>query len=309
MSLISLLSNNFISSQLIYNIATGLIAFWCVTYLIPTIKRLFTLPPGPWDLPFVGYLPFLQKNNEYKVLDRLAKKYGPVYSLGLGKDTVIVVNDCDHAKEVLKNDDLLYRPESFAKNNYVVSIIEMSGSPWRVHRQNTVHLLRDLGLGKSSFDDKIIEEIQQFLPKLEKGPVENVSNTFLSTITNNISFLLLGHGFEDDDPVKQTLVDGFMIGSKIGSQFSFFSSGLPPKINRLLMKPTDLKIEPANYEVIKAIPKYMQNEIDQHKKKQTKEFDDYIDGYFEEQKKRKNSDLDNSVPFDEATLLANLVDF
>ncbi|XP_015790034.1 cytochrome P450 2J6-like [Tetranychus urticae] len=311
MFLISLLSNNFISSKLIYNISTGLIAFWCVTYLIPTIKRLLTLPPGPWGLPIVGYLPFLEKNNEYKVLDRLAKKYGPVYSLNLGKDTAVIVNDWNHAKEVFKNDELLARPGRFAKNKFGVSIVEMSGEPWRVHRQNTVHLLRDLGLGKSSFDDKIIEEIQQFLPKLEKGPVKNVFKTFLSTATNTISILLLGHGFEDDDdPVKQTLVDALMITSQSGSQFSFFSSGLHPKINRLLMKPTELTNEEAKmFESTRALPKYMQNEIDQHKKKQSKEFDDYIDGYLEEQKKRKNNDSNGNVPFDEETLRSNVVAF
>uniref|UniRef100_T1JW18 Cytochrome P450 n=1 Tax=Tetranychus urticae TaxID=32264 RepID=T1JW18_TETUR len=245
MFLLLLLSNNFISSQLFYNISTGLIAFCCVTYLITTIKRLLTLPPGPWGLPFVGYLPFLEKNNEYKDLDRLAKKYGPVYSLSMGKDTVIVVNDWNHAKEVLKNDDLLARPEAYVAGSPVVSFI----------------------FGKSSFDDKIIEEIEKFLPKLGKGPV--------------------------DDPVKQTLIDSLMIAAQMGSQF------------------TDGSVEieaPVGYqEKLKALPKYMQNEIDQHKKKQSKEFDDYIDGYLQEQKKRKNNDLNSNVPFDEETLQANMV--
>ncbi|XP_015790253.1 cytochrome P450 2C15 [Tetranychus urticae] len=311
MFLLSLLSSNFISSQLIYNILTGLLTFWFVTYVIPTIKRLFTLPPGPWGLPFVGYLPYLQKHHEYKDLDRLAKKYGPVYSLSLGKDTVIVVNDWDHAKEVFKSDDLLARPEGFGSNVDGASILEMSGEPWRVHRQNTVHLLRDLGLGKSSFENKINEEIEEFLPKLEKGPVKNLFKTFLLTATNTVSILLLGHGFEDDDPVKQTLIDALENASKIGSQFMIFKSGLPRKIERLLIKPADLNLEVLGdyYQQTMAIPKYMQNEIDEHKKKQSKEFEDYIDGYLKEQKKRENSDSNSNVSFTDKTLRSNMVTF
>lgn len=306
MFLTSWLVDNLGSYQLLFNASIGLILFWFVSYLLPKIKRVRSLPPGPWGLPFVGYLPLLQKNNEYEDLDRLAKKYGPVYSLSMGKDTVIVVNDWNHAKEVFKNDDLLARPIGFGNNKHGVSFIQSSGAHWRDHRRLSFHVLHDLDQVRSSFDDKIKTEIQQFLPKLGKGPVKNLYKTFLSSATNTISFLLLGHGFEDDDPVKQTLIDTLMVSSHTGSQFGAFSSGLRPRIERLFMKPILKKEAPVNYhEKTKALPKYLQNEIDQHKKKQTTDFDDYIHGYLQEQKNRKDSS--GNVPFDDETLRANIV--
>ncbi len=57
--------------------------------------------PGPWGLPYVGYLPFL---SEYfhEDLAKLAKSHGPVYQIRLGKHQVIILNDIDSIRDCLK---------------------------------------------------------------------------------------------------------------------------------------------------------------------------------------------------------------
>lgn len=41
-------------------------------------------PPGPWNLPIVGYMPFLVIN-PYKRLEKLGKTYGSIFTIYLGK--------------------------------------------------------------------------------------------------------------------------------------------------------------------------------------------------------------------------------
>ncbi|KAF9617136.1 hypothetical protein IFM89_034287 [Coptis chinensis] len=62
------------------------------------------LPPGPRGLPLVGYLPFLEPDlNPH--FARLAKIYGPIFTLKLGTRLCIVLSSPSVAKEVLKDHD------------------------------------------------------------------------------------------------------------------------------------------------------------------------------------------------------------
>lgn len=54
--------------------------------------RLPPLPPGPWGLPLVGFLPFLGKEF-HRTLQGLAATYGPVYQIFLGSKRVVVISD------------------------------------------------------------------------------------------------------------------------------------------------------------------------------------------------------------------------
>ncbi len=59
-------------------------------------------PPGPPALPFVGMLPFLNKNLHLE-LHQLAKKYGNIYQLHVGGRKLLVLNGLEAIKEALVN--------------------------------------------------------------------------------------------------------------------------------------------------------------------------------------------------------------
>ena len=49
-------------------------------------------PPGPWSLPVVGYLPFLNREKPNVQFSELSKKYGNVFHLRMGNVKMVVVN-------------------------------------------------------------------------------------------------------------------------------------------------------------------------------------------------------------------------
>ncbi|XP_019160398.1 PREDICTED: flavonoid 3'-monooxygenase-like [Ipomoea nil] len=65
------------------------------------------LPPGPRGFPVVGYLPFLRPNLHHHFTD-LARKYGPIFKLQLGRRLVVVVNSPSLAKEVVRDHDAIF---------------------------------------------------------------------------------------------------------------------------------------------------------------------------------------------------------
>ncbi|KAI3703419.1 hypothetical protein L1987_73475 [Smallanthus sonchifolius] len=120
-------------SEVVYNIYLAIITFWSwwcdvnnnqdelartfLTIVVPTLilvwykwtlsyskKNTTPLPPGPYGLPVVGYLPFLG-HNLHERFTEMAHKYGPIFSLRLGSKLHVVVNSMDLVKAVARDLD------------------------------------------------------------------------------------------------------------------------------------------------------------------------------------------------------------
>jgi hypothetical protein len=79
-------------------LSVSLTTFLAIVLLFLVI-RLFRstdgprLPPGPWSLPWLGHLLLIDADAPYETLQKLAHKYGPVYSVRLGGLFSVVVSD------------------------------------------------------------------------------------------------------------------------------------------------------------------------------------------------------------------------
>ncbi|KAL9993404.1 putative cytochrome P450 [Helianthus debilis subsp. tardiflorus] len=94
-----------------------------------------SLPPGPYGLPVVGYLPFLGSNLHERFTE-MAQKYGPIFSLQLGSKLHVVVNSTDLVKVVARDQD-----QTFANRNTPIaaSVITYGGSDITFTNSKTAH--------------------------------------------------------------------------------------------------------------------------------------------------------------------------
>nr|AWD38971.1 CYP392A11 cytochrome P450 2J6-like protein [Tetranychus urticae]AWD38972.1 CYP392A11 cytochrome P450 2J6-like protein [Tetranychus urticae] len=292
------LLDNFQVSEPLVNALIGIALFWLVKYLFNTIKRIRSLPPGPWGLPIVGYLPFLG-DHVYLQFDQLSKKYGPVYCLKLGSFDVVFVCDWPHMKEAVSNDALLARPHAAFFPGAVDdrSFGEMSGNPWREHRRLSLHILRDVGLGTSTLETLVKEEIDQFLTTLDNdGKPVDFKKKISHSIVNNISILLFGHKYDHDDPAAIAISAA---NEEIGSSLNFAGvMAFLPWLTTIVFKFKLFNLAKV-LKCFQIVDSHIQDEIDKHQEKNSQEVVDYIDGYLAEMKRReKQTKVDDNFSID-----------
>ncbi|CAG2170330.1 unnamed protein product, partial [Oppiella nova] len=99
-----------------------------LSHIWGNIKERMILPAGPVGLPVVGYSPFLGKH-PHKVITKLGVKYGSVFTLQLGVNNVVVLNDWEAVRDALNKDAFLGRPfhSPFTALNKTIGLVDASG--------------------------------------------------------------------------------------------------------------------------------------------------------------------------------------
>lgn len=252
------------------------------------------LPPGPFCLPIVGYLPFIG-DRPHLTFKSLQEKYGNVVSLYFGSRYVIVLCDYLAVREAFMKNAFLGRPPN-APNHVIketVSFSVCSGYVWKEQRRFALHVFRNLGFGKHKMEDYIKEEIVFFLNTLQeyKGEPCNVRQYLSPSTSNNISALMFGRRMDYDDPKRILLnkvVDDLLRFFRPTGYHAFF-----PRLRSLLFR-----YEILGYKDVNVTIREMLNFVDDEIKYHQKTFDadnvrDYLDSYLLEMEKRKEK-RDNS---------------
>ncbi|XP_012087108.1 labd-13Z-ene-9,15,16-triol synthase, chloroplastic [Jatropha curcas] len=94
-------------SAAVLTISVATITLFCLLFLRKQKKATPPLPPGPWGLPVVGYLPFLG-TFLHKKFTELNEVYGPICKLWLGNKLCIVISSPSLAKEVVRDKDTIF---------------------------------------------------------------------------------------------------------------------------------------------------------------------------------------------------------
>ncbi|XP_072018492.1 cytochrome P450 2U1-like [Amphiura filiformis] len=178
------------------------------------MQRPRNLPPGPWRFPIVGFFPqlmwYLYKGEElHMIVTRLGHKYGKIYSFDLFGLVVVIINDFSIMQQGF-NDPAL---SNKGYNNALEA--EIFGSYWHSYKHNAelrkflLTALRDLGIGKRSFEADIVEESKAMIDELnaQEGKPYNPHNCITNTAANVLFKILFGKRHEYGDDKFRHLID------------------------------------------------------------------------------------------------------
>ncbi|XP_067117298.1 cytochrome P450 17A2 [Osmerus mordax] len=166
------------------------------------------VPCLPW-VPLLGSLPWLGGGQPPHLLfTRLAHRYGPLYAMYLGPHYTLVVNDYQHAREVLlqRGKDYAGRPkmvttELLTRGGKDIAFADYS-SLWRSHRRLVHQAFTLFGEGSHKLQDIVLEEVESLCCSLQAsgGRAVDPAPAVTRAVTNVVCTLVFSSTYRHDDP-------------------------------------------------------------------------------------------------------------
>ncbi|XP_056297234.1 cytochrome P450 2G1-like [Pseudoliparis swirei] len=219
-------------------------------------RRHVCLPPGPTGLPFVGNLLQLDKSAPFKTMLKLSESYGPVMTVYLGPQRVVILVGFDAVKEALVD-----RADDFAGRGPIPFLMRVTrsyglamsnGERWRQLRRFTLTTLRDFGMGRKGMEEWIQEESTHLLARIDDTKATPFNPTyFLScSVSNVICCMVFGQCFSYDDQhflsLLKTITETLKFGSSpFGELYNIFPrlmEWLPGRQHKVFARLEELKV-------------------------------------------------------------------
>ncbi|KPP61864.1 cytochrome P450 2K1-like [Scleropages formosus] len=217
-------------TTLIWDSASGtlMLIFAALLFLIllfePSAKDdKYKFPPGPRPWPFIGNLNILDMHRPYNTMCK--------YVVITGYEAVkqALVNQAEEFGER----GLTRATQTFSNGKGVVFSV---GESWKTMRRFTLTTLRDVGMGRNTIEDRIVEEAQRLLVVFHghQGKPFNPRVNIYSAVSNIICHLVFGHHFEYDDPVFLQLQSRVIENLKLMASPDLLVYNLFPKLGAML---------------------------------------------------------------------------
>uniref|UniRef100_A0A4X2L7W4 unspecific monooxygenase n=1 Tax=Vombatus ursinus TaxID=29139 RepID=A0A4X2L7W4_VOMUR len=179
------------------------------------------LPPGPVPFPIVGNMLQLDFKDITKSFGSLAKSYGPVFTLYIGSEPVVVLYGYEAVKEAL-----IDHGEEFAARgslpiidavNKGLGIVFSSGEKWKQMRRFSLTTLKNLGMGKRNIEERVQEEAKFLVEEFKKANGQPYDPRFILECApcNVICSVIFQKRFEYDDQKFLHLVELLQENNKI----------------------------------------------------------------------------------------------
>ncbi|KAK8750012.1 hypothetical protein OTU49_015182, partial [Cherax quadricarinatus] len=170
-------------------------------------SRVRPLPPGPWGVPILGYLPFLTKDIHISLMN-LATRFGSIYRLSFGNKMLVILTDPKIIRDAFRREEFHARPSSALYDMFDgYGLVNTSGITWRNQRRFLHERLRALGMkttgpGREQMEVRIMSEVECFLQCLAtgKGKALEVGELLCNASTNVMCSLLMSVRFRLNNP-------------------------------------------------------------------------------------------------------------
>ncbi|XP_054238223.1 cytochrome P450 2C19-like isoform X1 [Indicator indicator] len=191
------------------------------------------MPPGPAPLPILGNILQVKPKNLAKTIEKLSKEYGPVFTVHLGSDPVVMLTGYDVVKEAL-----IDRADEFASRGHMpigdranngLGIIFSNNNEWLQVRRFALTTLRNFGMGKKSIEMRIQEEAEYLLKEINKTKGTPFDPTFMLScaVSNIICSIVFGKRYDYKDKKFLSLMNNMnnifeMTSSSWGQLYQMF---------------------------------------------------------------------------------------
>ncbi|XP_072035619.1 cytochrome P450 1A1-like [Amphiura filiformis] len=203
---------------LISSLNTSTIILLVVSFLIyawyKNVSRPAGLPPGPVALPIVGNIFELTKGPLHEEFNTIAKKYGDIFSIKIGSNWCIVLNNLELAKDAFlkKPVEFAGRIKAFTVEYVSQGFNDITGASycprWKLHRKIAHSAIRHFASGK-----RLDQLVHSVLPKLSRALDETEGKAFDPkealgvAVYNILATMCFGHDYSYGDPKLQFWID------------------------------------------------------------------------------------------------------
>ncbi|KAK7085939.1 hypothetical protein SK128_008549 [Halocaridina rubra] len=165
------------------------------------------LPPGPWGIPILGYLPFLPKDIHVHMM-KLAQKFGSIYRLRFGNKLFVILTDSKAIRDAFRREEFHARPSNALYDIFEgYGLLNISGVIWKDQRKFLHERLRALGMkatgpGREQLQDRIMVEVECLLQCLATGEGKpmDIGDLLCNASTNVICSILMSVRFQPNLP-------------------------------------------------------------------------------------------------------------
>ncbi|XP_050205754.1 cytochrome P450 71D445-like [Mercurialis annua] len=257
----------------------------------PTASRV-NLPPGPFQLPFIGNIHHLLGYVPHLRMADLADKHGPIMHLQLGELTAIVLSSAETTKELFKTHDLnvSQRPRMIGTDLISYNNKDLGFSPegpyWRQLRKLfMVHVLSVKRV--QSFRTIREEEVSRIISAISSkvGSIISLNNFLYALTFRVVSRSAIGEIWRKENEYVSSMEQLLIELAKGPSLADVFPSIRVFKVISRVMMKFNLEMH------FKQVDKILQNIVDEHRARtDTKsggEGEDFVDILLDLQNKEK----------------------
>ena len=227
-----------IQSFLATNLSAGAVLTFVVVFIFcyMVTRKPYGIPPGSaLILPFLGDLPLLITGDILKTFRRLRTKHGDIFSFYMGRKLIIVINSFELIQKAAVRKGGLFsgRPRNFFSSESCgdsgKGIILSDGPFWQRQRKFTHDRLQEFGFGKSAFEAKILEEVNNFIDVLKSQNDQpfDIKDIIHASMANVIFGIVCGTRHDYKDPVFLRLLSDFDHNTKVGLRIGMLHNCFP----------------------------------------------------------------------------------
>ncbi|KAI1712526.1 cytochrome p450 domain-containing protein [Ditylenchus destructor] len=152
------------------------ILFWSALFFYNFYWKRRNLPPGPTPLPILGNLHTIARLCPgYDAFLQWQKQYGPVYTYWLAETPIVAITDYKTIKETFILDGDAYAGRELftefiteTRGGSLNGVIMTEGDVNKENRRFALQALREIGMGKSEIESKILDEAEYIVEGLMK---------------------------------------------------------------------------------------------------------------------------------------------